>query len=571
MRAFRMVVSALLHDFLEEGEKTHEQITAYLEKAREHPTGQLWVDCFITPTLIAHTFWRAEREGDWLLQQHCLEEMLPHFFAAGHHHYARWITWHLRDMQHLPDTAKDELLAGSHVCRHSDGAAAVSADMFGEQTCIKQGKGAGGMKGISTNPEQVAVWIQSFGICSHLSKSFDEVYNDATGLDKTQKPNRHKEEGKGRRELDADDRAKILRVLHDNSHPLTTEITTLYHIMNGQVADEKVNVQDALKIGRGMSTKFSSSLPGGFHTPISKKVVTMKFMPKGVKVNGKIVRDLQAIFARLLVVGSKRHMELSALFDFELGPVPASLIDEYGWLRKGNKSVIVQRLGVLDPNPQPPDVVLVDASQLIYHVVWPSAGTVADLAASMGRRLHQHITQTYVIFDRYQQLSAKDHERQRRAAESSTVYHLSLTTPLPGRDTVMKNKTNKRRLGELLCTQSIGDHIELVSRADSIVTHDEADVSLISYMLDAARHGAATIRILCGDTDVFVLMVYWCWKAGIHVACRWRNGTELFWISIQQHRSWVISVAPSWQCTPSLVVTPPLTLQGKVRYLRSKP
>lgn len=72
MRALHMVVSALLHDFLEEGEKTHEQIMAFLEKAREHPTGWLWVDYFITATLIAHKFWRAEREGDWLLQQHCL-------------------------------------------------------------------------------------------------------------------------------------------------------------------------------------------------------------------------------------------------------------------------------------------------------------------------------------------------------------------------------------------------------------------------------------------------------------------------------------------------------------------
>ena len=81
-------------------------------------------------------------------------------------------------MQHLPATAKDDLLAGNHVCRYSDGAAAVSGDMFGEQTCIKQGKGVGGMKGISTNPEQVAVWIQSFGICSHLSKSLDEMYDD---------------------------------------------------------------------------------------------------------------------------------------------------------------------------------------------------------------------------------------------------------------------------------------------------------------------------------------------------------------------------------------------------------
>ena len=89
-----------------------------------------------------------------------------------------------------------------HVCRHSDGAAAVSGDMFGEQTCIKQGKGVGGMKRISTNPDQVAMWIQSFGICSHLSKSLDEMYDDAEALDKTMKPNRHKEEGKGRWELD---------------------------------------------------------------------------------------------------------------------------------------------------------------------------------------------------------------------------------------------------------------------------------------------------------------------------------------------------------------------------------
>ncbi|KAJ8392658.1 hypothetical protein AAFF_G00073320 [Aldrovandia affinis] len=366
------------------------------------------------------------------------------------------------------------------------------------------------MKGISTNPEQFAVWIQSFDICSHLSKSLDEMYNDAEALDKTVKPNRHKEEGKGRRELDAEDRVKILRVLWENSHPLTTETTTLHHITNGQVADGKVNVQDALKIGQDMSTLLSSSLPGGFHAPISKKVVTMKFKPKGVKFNGKIICDLEALFARLLVVGSKRRMELSALFDYELGPVPASIINEYGCLRKGNKSVIVQCLGILVPNPHPPDVVLVDASQLIYHVVWPTSGTVADLAASVGRWLNRYITQTFVIFDRYEQVSAKDHKRQRRAKQ----YQLLLTTPLPSRDKVMKNKTNKRRLGELLCTHSIGDHIKMVSGADSIVTHDEADISLISYMLDAARRGATTIHILSDDT-VFVLMVCWCWKVGI--------------------------------------------------------
>ncbi len=54
MRAFRMVIAALLHDFLQEGEQSHADIVAYLKKAREHLTGKLWVDCFITPTMLAH-------------------------------------------------------------------------------------------------------------------------------------------------------------------------------------------------------------------------------------------------------------------------------------------------------------------------------------------------------------------------------------------------------------------------------------------------------------------------------------------------------------------------------------
>ena len=74
---------------------------------------------------------------------------------------------------------------------------------------------------------------------------------------------------------------------------------------------------------------------------------------------------------------------------------------------------------------------------------------------------------------------------------------------------------------------SIGDHIEMVSTADCIVSHDEADVSLISYMLDAARRGAKTVRILSDNTDVFVLMI-WCLK----VTCTWRDGMALFSISI---------------------------------------
>ena len=89
MRAFRMVEAALMHGFLQEGDKSHTDIATFLESTRTHPTGILWTDCFIIPTMLAHQFMRAEREGDWILQQHCLKRMLPYFFVAGHHHYAR--------------------------------------------------------------------------------------------------------------------------------------------------------------------------------------------------------------------------------------------------------------------------------------------------------------------------------------------------------------------------------------------------------------------------------------------------------------------------------------------------
>lgn len=92
MRAFRMVSAALLQHFLQGSVKTFDEISAYVEDSRQHPTGRHCVDNFVKPTLLAHQFLRAEREGDWLLQQLCLERMLPYFFSAGHIHYARFIT-----------------------------------------------------------------------------------------------------------------------------------------------------------------------------------------------------------------------------------------------------------------------------------------------------------------------------------------------------------------------------------------------------------------------------------------------------------------------------------------------
>ena len=71
LRAYRLIMAVLLQNFYSNGAKTYEELNVYLETARGHPTGRLWVDCFVKPTLLSLMFLRGERNGDFLLQQHC--------------------------------------------------------------------------------------------------------------------------------------------------------------------------------------------------------------------------------------------------------------------------------------------------------------------------------------------------------------------------------------------------------------------------------------------------------------------------------------------------------------------
>lgn len=517
LRAYRLIIAVLLQSFYSNGTKTYQELSEYLETARQHPTGRLWVDCLVKPTLLALMFLRGERNGDFLLQQHSLKAMLPYFFAAGHHNYARYLSWYVRQMEHLPQRAKEDLLAGAHVCRHSDGGTSVPADQFGEQTYIKRGKGAGGMKGISTSAEQVAVWVNSFSVCAHLDIAMEHMYSDAGDEEKThgkadgEEKKKHKEEGEGRRRLDEADRRKIAAELEKYTHPLNEQHSGVYNICNGQVAPDTVNVQDALAIGSEQSRQFSDSLSSNFHTTIKKKVKTMVALKKAVTVKGKAIYDIEMLFSRLLVVGQQRNVEIADVFQFELSPVPPALIDEYGCLRKGNKAMLLKSLGVSVTTPPAPDVVLVDAGQLLYHVVWPVAGTAGDLAASIGARLAHYPpgSKKIVLFDRYDQEapSAKDHERARRGRAKEI--RLTPNTPLPCREAILHNATNKSLLNNILCGYPLPHNIQLVNKLDCVVTHVEADITLCSYMLKAVADGAQTIRILSDDTDVFVLLVYW--------------------------------------------------------------
>ena len=110
----------------------------------------------------------------------------------------------------------------------------------------------------------------------------------------------------------------------------------------------------------------------------------------------------------------------------------------YICLRTGTQSTIVSKLKVDDLQLHAPDIVIVVGQQLLYDIVWPCAGSASDLANSMKDRLGQYQpTEVLVIFDRYDDRSAKDHERIRCAGEGSVNYNITTSSKLPCRDAIM--------------------------------------------------------------------------------------------------------------------------------------
>lgn len=86
-----------------------------LEKGHDHQKSkfQFW-DTILHFELLGLLFIRAHREANFHLYVDSLKALVPWFFCMDHHNYARWISVHIRDMENLPPTTKEELEQHGH-------------------------------------------------------------------------------------------------------------------------------------------------------------------------------------------------------------------------------------------------------------------------------------------------------------------------------------------------------------------------------------------------------------------------------------------------------------------------
>ena len=168
-RALRIMAEELLRDIINpiNFETTDDLVKHLFEDLKESKTSQVWINNFLKPLFIAMRYVRAERECEYLLHLSAAKEMIPYFFAGGHHHYARWGTQYVNQLEGLDGEVKQKFLKGEHTVRHNSGLwNTVWTDMMIETTLMKTGKSPGGLKGVTLKPEVVKKWafsLNTFG------------------------------------------------------------------------------------------------------------------------------------------------------------------------------------------------------------------------------------------------------------------------------------------------------------------------------------------------------------------------------------------------------------------------
>ena len=224
----------------------------------------------------------------------------------------------------------------------------------------------------------------------------------------------HNDGGMKRCDVDEDDRQHISTEHSICSHPLDTESYVHDNIQNGQVAPAIVNVSDSL------------GFDGTIRTALRNSQYAIEYYAKSEtrcqNWEQDHVRSKVHIYPLLVV---SQHWEPLSKFGYELCALHTLLMDENGWLRRGNKAILVHKLGAKYLKPSRPDVIIVDARQPLYHVAWPCGGNVSVLAESLKAWLACYAaTEKILVFDRDTEISAKDNKGQRRAVFGSTTFKL---------------------------------------------------------------------------------------------------------------------------------------------------
>ena len=502
---------------------------------------------------------RASREGNWLLHLASIRKIIPWCFAYDRQNYARYLPYYYAQMSRLaidhPDVHAHFMNGGFSVqLDRNNPFGRIPVDQTIEETVNKDTQTPGGTKGFSLKPAAVSrYYLTAEYRCSYLRQLRDMVGHDCS--DKVNHPDLQMPRI---RKDEADVNAFMDLMENSWVNPFNEGQTDLINLSTGIAAPANVarNLLQASQVGEQAYETFKKDrLENGgpatkFHDVMKKQNlktfadITKKRRTEKTQGKQIVLKADRNLFGHMILIAQSRQLQIKDVLAHPLGPLPWTLANSDGSLRKTNKAALARELEKtvsVDENFPQPSACITDGMSIVQTMKGDGKtfSQVADTILNVALHKGVHCSRVDVVFDTYCETSIKNAERCNRASTSGTQWK----GIVPGHNILqwkkfLSNSENKTSLiiflieqwklaqnqaklqGKALyvtcgetcykLTKDVWEEIEPLSS-----TQEEADTRLLLHARHASDDGYNSIIINAEDTDVMIL----CLGFSMQISC----------------------------------------------------
>ena len=349
------------------------------------PTFQYW-DTIPKMEILGLIFVIAHREQNFPLYVERLKALVPWFFALDHQNYARWIPFHIRDMESLPTSIHKEFEERGHwvVPKTSNRFSSITIDQAHEQNNDLV-KGSGGAVGLTDNPSAFKKWVIAGPEQARLVKESEQQY-----ISEESNKQQHHEEGIYTQKTFKEQAQALVHTISVVSNPFLDDSHELLMLDTRNMMDESVvnTVRTVELVGRDQYNKYHKTVikdhTHSIHEPIKKNSLPLFRCPtpktKTKQAGQTSVLKDDALFSRLYVAMQHREGGMNTFFMQENHPYPPSLSDRGKlWLGKKSDLLTVLTQKTQHEPPSTFDVKVLDGTAVVHFLPASSVTTVHSM------------------------------------------------------------------------------------------------------------------------------------------------------------------------------------------------
>ena len=497
-----------------------------LQCHQNHPQFKFW-DVVLQLELLFFEFVKSLRTGDFTLYVETIELLLPWMFSLDHHHYARRLFVHVRDMKNL-ETNNPQI--HQEFCKGSFSLMALDQNHEQQNALIKGiGGGIGLIKSalrrwLISGPEIVRVLegfydhpdpftIESHHDCSHRAQTrfFEDVKN-------------------------------TVDMLYEFGNPFMDDSKDLYVLDTKVVVNEVAvrNLYSMVDIGIKQSQSYFKERLHECTKAVTDTIKRNKFhlfkSPKTSSKNKAKVDTLItncALFSRLFIACQSKEFDLDDFFMHEHQSTPPSL-SLMGKMRTGTKSDLLDCLPINICTEIPsPEVKILDGAFIVNTLPQTGCKTFLDYAEKVFIPYLEYqlsnVERLDLVWDVYIENSLKDSTRDKRG--QGVRRKVKPTGCIPRNwSSFLRCTENKKELFPFLSKiviNKISSKLVFATDNDKVIcnntlpldevspcNHEEADTRIFVHLLHASNNLSSFI-IKTVDTDIVVLAVTFFSKLNI--------------------------------------------------------